>query len=339
MKEVRISRDDAGQRLDRFLRKCLPTATLGHVFKLVRKGRVRVNGRKAKPEVRLQEGDVVALDVSADLLGNLEEKDRGAGPAPRIRGRGELRVLLRDEHVMAVDKPPFLLVQPGARADEPTLGDLVRAAVGPSGALTFEPALAHRLDRGTSGVVLFGLTAQGLRGLTRAFRARRVVKRYLALVEGLPDRDAFEVDEPLLRESAGEGQGARVRVSSAPEAQEARTSVTVLARGERFALVEARPHTGRTHQIRVHLRAAGLPIVGDPTYGRPATNQAARAGCGIRRPFLHAAAVDLEHPVTTGQRIRVESPLPDDLRRALSWAGIPVAAARPGREDDGDADL
>lgn len=326
VRELRIARNDAGQRLDRFLRKALPGSGLGGLYKALRKGLVRVNGKKASPEDRLAEGDVVELRF-----------DSGSGSVP-VRPAGKpsapvklppVRVLFRDAHVLAVDKPPHVLVQPGegaAPGRDGTLDAAVLALVGRGDAVTFKPGLAHRIDRGTSGIVLFGLSAEGLRGLTEAFRNRRVEKRYLALVAGSPEKDEFSVDLPLARDPSDDSRGKRVKVSRGGDAQTAVTDFRVLARsadGE-FALVEARPRTGRTHQIRAHLRAAGLPILGDPTYGDPRREPAWRRRTGLRRQFLHAWKIRLDHPVG-GSPIDVESPLPPDLARAAAACGVSAA--------------
>lgn len=332
MRVVTIARDDAGQRLDRFLRKLLPGSPLGNVFKLLRKGLVRVNGKRAEGDLRLAEGDRVELRLPEETLGALGPPRRDAPRARRGPKAASLRVLFRDEHVLAVDKPPFLLVQPGEGGDEATLDALVLDLVGgdvPSGGdrpLTFRPGLAHRLDRGTSGIVLFGLSAAGLRGLTELFRRREVEKRYLALVAGEPAEERFTVDLPLARDPSDDSRGAKVKVSRGEGAQEAVTDFVVLARAphERFALVEARPRTGRTHQIRAHLRAAKLPIVGDPTYGDPRTKET-WARRGLRRQFLHAWRLRCAHPVEAGRVLDVEAPLPADLRKALAAAGLPAA--------------
>jgi 23S rRNA pseudouridine1911/1915/1917 synthase len=234
-----------------------------------------------------------------------------------------------------VDKPPFVLSQPGEGGDEATLDELVldllgaEPASGDAAPLTFRPGLAHRLDRGTSGIVLFGLTAAGLRGLTERFRQRQVEKRYLALVAGEPPQDRFTVDLPLARDPSDDTRGAKVKVSRGEGAQEALTEFTVLARAPDagLALVEARPRTGRTHQIRAHLRAVRLPIAGDPTYGDPRT-RAVWVQRGLRRQFLHAWRVRLAHPVDAGRVLAVESPLPPDLRKALARAGLADVADR-----------
>lgn len=334
VRDVTIGRDDAGQRLDRFLRKALPGSPLGNVFKLLRKGLVRVNGARAAGDARLAVGDRVEIRIADEALRTLGRaaggSADGAGRGPRSgAGRGprpaDLRVLYRDEHVLAIDKPPFLLVQPGEGGDDASLDALVLDLVGRGDSVTFHPGLAHRLDRETSGVVLFGLSAPGLRGLTELFRHRKVEKRYLALAVGEPPGDEFTVDLPLARDPSDDSRGARVKVSRGEAAQEAVTDFTVLARAGDVVLLEARPRTGRTHQIRAHLRSARLPIAGDRTYGDPRTRET-WARRGLRRQFLHAWRLRLPHPVDPSRTLEIESPLPPDLRRALDLAGVPVPA-------------
>lgn len=323
-----IHRDDADQRLDRFLRKLLPSATLGGIMKLVRKGLVRVDGRKAKPDQRLQAGETVEIRLHDERLAELRRSRGARKAAPRARSRGALSILHEDEHVLAVDKPPFLVVQKGGSETEPTLEELVLERFADRRALTFRPALAHRIDRGTSGVVLLGLSAPGLRGLTEAFRRRRVEKCYLALSSGNPPDDTFEVHAPLATDLREERRGKRTRVSHGPDAQTAHTRFRVLARTDGYVLVEARPVTGRTHQIRAHLRHVGLPIVGDPVYGDPGVRDRIKREAGLWRPFLHAHSIELDHPVPPAPRLDVVSPLPDDLLRVLRHVGLPTDTSR-----------
>jgi 23S rRNA pseudouridine1911/1915/1917 synthase len=222
--------------------------------------------------------------------------------------------------VLAVDKPARLLVHAGDDAAEPTLIDAILRAHPGRRSHTFRPALAHRLDRDTSGVVLVGLTAAGLRGLEESFRRRKVRKTYLALVVGVPDPPEGTVDAPLRRRPIPKGDRAKVDVGGAKDPG-ARTDYRVLASAGGFSLVEARPRTGRTHQIRVHLAHLGHPILGDPAYGDRERNARAKGRLGLWRPFLHALRVELEHPVT-GDLLSVEAPLPEELRRVLAALGI-----------------
>ncbi|HEU4394581.1 MAG TPA: RluA family pseudouridine synthase [Planctomycetota bacterium] len=312
-----IGPDDAGQRVDRFVRRVLARATLPLVYKLLRTKQITVNGRRARPEDRLAPGDAVTFFLGerfADLRGGRTPRraPRAAPPA--------LEVLHRDDDVAALNKPARLLVHEGDSGDEPTLQDALLRAFPNRRGHVFRPALAHRLDRDTSGVVLAGLSGPGLRGLEDLFRRRKVRKAYLALVVGVPAEREGTIDAPLKRQEVPKGDRPKVFVGGRKDPA-ARTDWRVLASAAGYALVEARPRTGRTHQIRVHLRHIGHPILGDPTYGDRRRNEEARGRWGLWRPFLHAASVEFEHPVT-GALLRVEAPLPAELARVLTALGI-----------------
>jgi tRNA pseudouridine32 synthase/23S rRNA pseudouridine746 synthase len=222
-----------------------------------------------------------------------------------------LPVLYADAALLAVDKPAGLLVIPGRGQTEPTALEEAQAEHG-------KLWVVHRLDRGTSGVLLFARDAAAHRALNAAFDSRRVSKRYLGVVAGAPP-DEQRIDVPIAAARRGRMRPGRPGDS---QAKLAATYVRVL---ERFAgppaiaLVECIPETGRTHQIRVHLMAAGIPLVFDPDYGpRPAL--AGREGRPlIGRTPLHAASLALEHP-TTAAPLRVEAPLPADMAALLEGA-------------------
>jgi len=316
MEEIRIGKDDAGQRLDRFLRKYLPRASLPTIFKLIRTRQVKVNGKRAKPECRLEVDDTLVLHFAERRLAELRGAQGRREPAPAPA----LDILREDEHVLAVAKPPFLLVHPGRDGREATLVDSVAAYLGPSASKTFEPALAHRLDRLTSGVVLVGKTAEGLRGLTQALRRGKVRKTYLALVSGEMEEEEGKISAPLRRQEIHGSDRPRVTVDR-DLGKRAETQFKVLERSRGLTLLEVRPLTGRTHQIRAHLRYAGHPIVGDPTYGDRALNRVFRGRHSLWRQWLHALSVAFRHPVT-GKDMEVSAPLPADLVRVLAAEGF-----------------
>ncbi len=219
-------------------------------------------------------------------------------------------VLLEDEHLLAVDKPAGRIVIPGRGGGEPSLRREIESARG-------KLWVVHRLDRGTSGVLLLARTAQAHRRLNLAFDRREVEKRYLALVRGRPP-EAFAVDLPLAPARRGRTRAAR---AGDPRARPAATRFRVL---ERFpgspagdlALLEAEPQTGRTHQIRVHLAAAGFPLAVDPDYGEAGPLRGPAGEVLVDRTPLHAARLRLRHPAT-GAPVEIEAPLPADLRRSL----------------------
>jgi 23S rRNA pseudouridine1911/1915/1917 synthase len=184
----------------------------------------------------------------------------------------------------------------------------MRIPLAPAGG-PMRPGIVHRLDAGTSGLVVVAKTDQAYASLRALFRRHAVERRYLALVRGVATNDAFAVDAPLGRRAA------RI-VIDATEGRRAETRFEVRERLDTTTFLEAAPLTGRTHQIRVHLASVGHPIVGDRTYGGGG-DDARRLGLG--RPFLHAWRLSFEHPVT-GERIEREEPLPEDLAHALALA-------------------
>jgi tRNA pseudouridine32 synthase/23S rRNA pseudouridine746 synthase len=225
-----------------------------------------------------------------------------------------LAVLFADAALVALDKPPGRLVIPGRGLPEPTLLAEAQARHG-------RLWVVHRLDRGTSGVLLFARSAPAHRALNLAFEGRAVEKRYLAIVRGAPP-DAARLDLPIAH-----GRKGRMRPGRPDEAgaKPAATRVRVLERfPERpprpaLALVEAVPETGRTHQIRVHLAWAGTPLAYDPDYGEAEPLRDGGGGTLLARTPLHAAALAFPHP-ETGARLVVEAPLPADMAALLADA-------------------
>jgi len=222
-----------------------------------------------------------------------------------------LPLLFRDEALLAVAKPPGRIVIPGRGAPELTLLDEAQAENG-------RLWVVHRLDRGTSGVLLFARSAEAHRAVNLAFDRQEVEKRYLALVRGaLPDELRVEA-------ALSPGRRGRMRVAAVGEAR-AKAAATRLRVVERFtrpevsALVEAEPETGRTHQIRVHLAHAGAPLAVDPDYGSPGPIRGADGSVLLARTPLHAARLALRHPAT-GVALAIEAPLSEDLARLVAWA-------------------
>ncbi|MDP4000528.1 MAG: RluA family pseudouridine synthase [bacterium] len=214
----------------------------------------------------------------------------------------EPAVLLDDSDFVAVDKPAGLAVHPGAGRSDGTLLDWLAANVPETGKLE-RHGLVHRLDKDTSGVLLAAKTAEAAAVLSKQFKDRTVTKTYLALVRGNPTEPEAELDAPIARHHAD-----RKKFAVRPDGKASVTRYKVIESLPGYALLEVRPKTGRTHQIRVHLSALGNPIVGDATYGSTERSPG--------RQFLHAAKLKFVHP-RTGKSVTVESLLPDDLRRFL----------------------
>jgi tRNA pseudouridine32 synthase/23S rRNA pseudouridine746 synthase len=223
-------------------------------------------------------------------------------------------VLHADEHLLAVDKPPGRLVIPGRGPPEPTVQEELQASFG-------RLWVVHRLDRGTSGVLLFARTAEAHRTTNLAFDRRQVEKRYLALVRGAPPSEA-RLDVAIAPARRGRMRPARPgEATGKPAVTVVRVREAWPARGRLppLALVEALPETGRTHQIRVHLAWAGTPLAFDPDYGEdePLTDEA--GAVLLARTPLHASALALSHP-GTGAPLVVEAPLPEDMARTVAAA-------------------
>jgi 23S rRNA pseudouridine1911/1915/1917 synthase len=221
----------------------------------------------------------------------------------------EVEIRYRDEHLVVVSKPAGLVTHPTAGR---RTGTLVNRLLGMGVPLSrvgapLRPGIAHRLDAGTSGLMIVACDDETHQALTALLGRHAIDRRYLALVRGTPAHERFTVDAPLGR------AGARVRVHLGT-GRRSETRFEVLERFDRATLLEAAPRTGRTHQIRVHLSAVGHPILGDAAYG--GRGEDARR-LGLTRPFLHSYRLAFDHP-STGERIEIEDPLPADLAAALS---------------------
>jgi 23S rRNA pseudouridine1911/1915/1917 synthase len=267
------------------------------VQRAIAEGRLLVDGRERAKSFHVAGGETI--EVQLRVAGDLE-------PEP-----GLLTVLFEDDHLMVVSKPAGLITHGTASKRTGTLVNRLLALGVPlstAGGVD-RPGIVHRLDAGTSGAMLVAKDDRAHLALAEMFRRHDIDRRYLALVRGHVEHDRFLIDAPLSRERA------RILVRAAT-GKKAATEIEVRERLARSTLVEARPRTGRTHQIRVHLSAVGHPVLGDRTYGG-AGQDATRLG--LVRPFLHSWRIAFDHPIT-GERIEVEDPLPPDLAEALNRA-------------------
>jgi 23S rRNA pseudouridine1911/1915/1917 synthase len=293
----------AGERLDRWLAARLPDQSRARLKALIDSGQALLDGKAVKASHRLRPGERIALAIPE--------------PAPALPQPEDipLRVVYEDAQLVVVDKPAGLVVHPGAGRASGTLVNAllhrVRGLSGVGGVL--RPGIVHRLDRGTSGLMVVAKDDETHRALARQFARREVEKEYLALVLGVPTPLQGEVTAPIGRDPVH-----RKRMSvRAPRGRPARTGYRVVETFDGAALLRVRLHTGRTHQIRVHLASLGHPVAGDAVYGagrRPGARRAAsREALGsLERPALHAARLAFEHPARR-ERLAFESPLPEDL--------------------------
>ncbi|NIR32362.1 MAG: RluA family pseudouridine synthase [Gammaproteobacteria bacterium] len=302
-----VDEDHAGQRIDNFLATRLRGVPRARVYRILRRGEVRVNKRRIRQDYRLQQGDVVRLPplrLSAPRTG---------APAPAAMGRVVAASVLHEDHNLVVLNKPGGLPVHGGTGRSHGLIEVLR---------TLRPQapfleLVHRLDRETSGCLLVAKRRSALRALHESLRARRVEKGYLLLVRGRWKGPERRVELPLRKNVL---RGGERMVTLDPAGKTALTELAPVAVGDTASLLAARTRTGRTHQIRVHAAAAGYPLAGDGKYGDRAFNRAMKAR-GLRRLFLHADEVAFPDP-GCGTTVRVEAPLPDDLRPVLEDLGL-----------------
>lgn len=296
---VTVEPGRGGQRIDNFLGGRLKGVPRSLIYRILRTGQVRVNGRRAKPETRLEDGDEVRIPPV-----RVAEREPGAPPANDQLVRIERAILHEDRDFLVLDKPSGVASHGGSGVSFGAI-ELLRAAR-PRDTLE----LVHRLDRDTSGVLVLARRRPALTGLQAAIREGRTTKRYLALVRGHLAQARVTVDVPL-RKSVLQGGERMVRVD--PQGKESISHFIEVERYPAATLAEVAIETGRTHQIRVHGAHIGHPLAGDEKYGDKAFNQSMRA-FGLRRLFLHAARFEFN----LGERsYSFSAPLADDLRRVV----------------------
>ena len=313
VRRVRIDAERAGQRIDNFLRGELPGVPKGRIYRLLRRGEVRVNSGRVKAEYKLREGDEVRVPPA---------RIRSGGPAPPEQLAAQIldHVLYEDKRLLVIDKPAGVAVHGGSgvahgviellRHARPDLKDL---------------SLVHRLDRETSGCLVVAKRRSALRDLHARFRDGLVEKNYLALVVGDWQFGEQLIDAPLYVQHRRQGER-HVVVSS--KGKPAQTRVSLSRTYGVYSLLQCAPLTGRTHQIRVHLQHAGHPILGDERYGDPGANDDARR-LGLRRLFLHAQSIAFADD--SGNDLHFTAPLADDLERFLARGVIEAQKAKKKR--------
>ncbi|MBR5641467.1 MAG: RluA family pseudouridine synthase [Firmicutes bacterium] len=310
MREVTITANDAGQRLDRFLKKYLCNAPLSLVYKAIRKD-VKVNGKRAKEETVLAEGDVLQLYLADGDLDALTEKKRTRAP------KRQFTVAYEDDNVLVVCKPFGLLVHGDSNEKKDTLANqavdylIEKGDYVPRLEKSFVPSPVHRLDRNTTGLVVFGKNAQALRTLSAALaKDEGFTKYYSTIVCGALRKDLHLKNKLLKDEKTNK---VRVLPESAEEGKYIETVVRPVFTDGRFTLVEVQLVTGRSHQIRAHLKSAGYPLIGDAKYGDRRVNAQIADRTGLTTQLLHARRLvftGLEEPLAYLNGVSAEAPLP-----------------------------
>jgi len=308
--EFIVSADQATQRLDRFLAVQLPEMSRTRVQSLVDEGRVLVDGTTVKPSYRVEEGDVISVEIP---------------PPPPAAVEAEsisLDVLYEDADIAVINKSAGIIIHPGAGAETGTMVAALLHRFGGMAGLSnvggpLRPGIVHRLDKGTSGAVVIAKTDAAHKRLVDEFRDRTVKKTYVALLHGRLKGEAGTIDLPVARDLRRRSRmTARRR-----EGRQARTDWRMRFRLGAYTFIEADLHTGRTHQFRVHFSALGCPVVGDTLYGAPRQERVqGKLLLPLDRNFLHAARLAFSHP-TTGKQIAVRAPIPEELLSYLRLLG------------------
>ncbi len=300
VRKVRIDADAAGQRVDNFLHRELPGVPRGRVYRLLRRGEVRVNGGRVRADYRLEAGDEVRIPP-------VRLRAEGAAPSPDRAAAILDHVLFEDKRLLVIDKPTGVAVHGGSGISHGVI-ELLRAARPDLRDLS----LVHRLDRETSGCLVLAKKRSALRALHEKFRQGVVEKNYLALVVGDWQLGEQLIDKPLL---VTHRKGGERHVIVSHEGKAAQTRVRLSRTYREYSLVQCSPLTGRTHQIRVHLQSVGFPIAGDERYGDADANRRLKA-LGLPRLFLHAQSISF--PDEHGNELHFTAPLSDDLNGFLS---------------------
>ncbi|HWL52895.1 MAG TPA: RluA family pseudouridine synthase [Chthoniobacteraceae bacterium] len=302
MQEYRITPEEAGTRLDQFLAAAFPEVSRARLQQLVREGEVLLNGKKSKPGEKLRPGAVVSITPPEP------PPEESATPRPEAI---PLDIVFEDETLLVVNKPAGLVVHPAAGNET---GTLVNALLHHTPALStlggaLRPGIVHRLDKETSGLLLAAKDDATHQALAGQFAERTTLKVYLALASGTFRQREGIIDAPIVRHTL---HRKKMTIAAPGEGREARTAYRVLKElgkpkgASQPTLVECTLHTGRTHQIRVHLKHLGHPLLGDTVYGRREH---------YPRQMLHAWKLGFTHP-RSGERLQFEAPLPDDFRDA-----------------------
>lgn len=297
-----IGEDEASQRIDRYVASLLENVSRTSAQQMIVDGGVLVNGHTSKPGYLLRVGDEVCMiQITPKFTGNAK---------PHML---PLDIIYEDEDLLVVNKAAGMVVHPSPGHVDDTLVNAVLAHYPDlQHGEGLRPGIVHRLDRDTSGLIIVAKNVHTQAALIEQMRRHEIVKRYLALVEGVVSSDNGSIDAPIGRDPRHRQQMAVMATGS----REARTYFRVLERFQHHTLLLLQLETGRTHQIRVHLKAIGHPVVGDPVYGSGNTRTNPSDAPSLKRQFLHAFQLTFTHP-TTGEVLELEAPLPEDLKSVL----------------------
>ncbi|TWG53202.1 MULTISPECIES: RluA family pseudouridine synthase [unclassified Aminobacter] len=322
VEQITVEQGEAGMRLDRWFKTHFPGLGFGHLQKLLRSGQIRVDGGRAKTDTRLEPGQVVRVPP----LG-VDRKGDEPLTAKSIRSQDDGSVLRKmmlyeDPSVFVFNKPSGLAVQGGSGVVR-HVDDMLEAFRNKKGE---KPRLVHRLDRDTSGVLVVARSRLAAMKLAEAFRGRDAQKTYWALVKGVPKKREGRISTWLVKEQTPDGDRVRIAKHGEDGADHAVSNYRIVDQaGQSLTWLEMEPHTGRTHQLRVHAAHIGCPIIGDPKYFEADTNWEFPGGIQ-NRLHLHARRIVIPHPDGKGV-IDITAPLPPHMRQSWNLLGFDEATA------------
>lgn len=311
---IQVEEKDHGKRIDHFLSEVIPNLSRSRAKKLIKEKIIFLNQRSIKPSTHVKPGDIISGVIPGPKPVAIKPE-----PIP-------LNIIYEDSSIVVIDKPPAMVVHPAYGHPKGTLvnallyhcKDLRKDLRGING--TLRPGIVHRLDKGTSGVMVVAKDDEAYHHLIKQFKERVIEKVYLTVTYG-----TFSKDEGVIDSEIGRHPSERKRMST--KTKKGRPAITfwkVIEKFEGYTFLEVRPQTGRTHQIRVHLSSIGHPILGDPLYGRKGKTGAIKNVTireylkNMKRPCLHAYRISLNHP-KTGQRMEFIAPIPDDMKKLLNY--------------------
>lgn len=326
VEQITVEAGEAGMRLDRWFKTHFPGLGFGHLQKLLRSGQVRVDGGRVKADTRVEPGQQVRIPpLDVDKKGGPENLTGHS-----IRNQGDADVLQKmllheDDKVFVFNKPAGLAVQGGSGVTR-NVDDMLEAWRNKRGE---KPRLVHRLDRDTSGVLVVARTRLAAMKLAEAFRARETEKTYWALVKGVPPKREDKISTWLIKEQTPDGDRMRVAKHGEKGADHAVSFYRVIEQAaQRLTWLEMQPHTGRTHQLRVHAAYIGCPIIGDPKYFEADTNWDFPGGMQ-NRLHLHARRIVIPHP--DKGVIDITAPMPQHMRQSWNLLGFDETSAEDMR--------
>jgi 23S rRNA pseudouridine1911/1915/1917 synthase len=307
---------DSDQRIDKFLKKIFPNASLGVLYKWLRTGKIKVNKKKKDQTYRIELDDIIDIYITDEEIRELISLPEKKHPQ-FTQEKKYIPFLYEDEDFIVINKPPWMNVHPGDhKSTESSVIEMIHDQLeGKYDSLSFRPSLVHRIDRDTSGVLLIAKNKKMLEMLLTLLQSGKIEKIYHTLIIGKPEKSRYTITARLERIENAKNE-AKVIVS--PNWQEAITHYRVLQEYivKKYSLLECRIETGRTHQIRVHMASIGNPILGDKAYGNRWENSFALKTYQIQRQLLHAFSLSFIHP-RTQKLLRIEAPYPDDFQELI----------------------